>query len=192
MQYARWLILFLLNICCSVLCYLTNWLIVLFADNRGELHGIWHLWQTWDDSLDVSWFVKETVPECLRYDFDKHYDEGREATEWLKAHNRDKGCVIDKGVKFSLVERLQRYCCRVLWLYRNCGYGFAFYLFGTDCRASDLMQTNGTWYTLYSDGESWQLVGKWKVFEVMAGWKLAKESDKLTHSMIAGRVLIRA
>lgn len=57
-----WLIYYPLNFLCSILCYLTNWLVVFFADERGELDGAFHLWQTWDDSLDVEWFVKETVP----------------------------------------------------------------------------------------------------------------------------------
>ena len=34
-----WFIMFPLNVICSILCYLTNWLVVLMADEEGELHG---------------------------------------------------------------------------------------------------------------------------------------------------------
>lgn len=191
MMYIVWFIGFFFNLCFSILCYLTNWFVIFFADNRGELHGILHLWQTWDDSLDVEWFVKEKVPKFLRYDFDKHYESSRETTEALMYYNRDKGCVIDREVPFTNIELIQRYLCRVLWLYRNNGYGFAFYLFGMDCVGTELWHTKGSWYDFYWNDYCFQFIGKWKIFEVMAGWKLPRECRQMTRSMVAGRVLIR-
>ena len=51
---------------------LTNWLVVLFADEQGELPGLLRMWQTWDDTLDNRTDVGR-MPACLRYDWDDHY-----------------------------------------------------------------------------------------------------------------------
>jgi hypothetical protein len=186
-----WFIAFPLNVICSIICYLTNWLVVLFADERGELHGLWRLWQTWDDTLDVDWFVKGSVPKWLRYDFDKHYVSTRETTDMLKIYNRDKGAVISLGVPWTRKERLQRYICRVLWLTRNCGYGFAFWLFGIDHTGINLAHIKGSWYDIYYDDFCWQFTGKLWTAQIMAGWKLDTDSTKRTRSMIAGRIIFR-
>ena len=39
---------------------------------------------------------------------------------------------------FTLKEKFQRYICRCAWLYRNCGYGFAYYIFGKYVRYRDV------------------------------------------------------
>lgn len=186
-----WFVLFLMNTICSLICYLTNWLVVLFADENGELHGVWKYWQTWDDALDVEWFVKRSVPRWLRYDFDKHYQTYIDHPEELVKLNRSKWAVRSLGVPWTRKERLQRYACRVLWLTRNCGYGFAFWLFGADHIGTLLAHKQGSWYDYWYDDIYWQFSGKLWVFEILAGWKLDENSTKLTRSMIAGRVIIR-
>ena len=191
-----WFIFYPMNLMLSILCYLTNWLAVLFADERGELHGSWLYWQTWDDSLDVEWFVKETVPKIFRYDFDKHYVSTREAPEYLKPLGRDKGAVKCISNEFTLKERVQRYFCRVLWLYRNNGYGFAFYWFGNGCAGNLLTTIKFKYGTLVYDRfnpfyGAWKLSGKIGWFEFLAGWKLATESSDFKWAMITGRILIR-
>lgn len=196
-----------LNMICMVLSYITNPIAVLFADNRGELHGLWRYWQTWDDSLDVEWFVKTRVPAFLRYDFDKHYISSRETTPELARVGRDKGCVIVKDGNFTNHERWQRYWCRVLWLTRNSGYGFAMWLFGcTVCGdemrmhitirrdrefvfgyASDRNMLMRPWI-LYID---WPITGclRWNIF---LGWKIDYVSgSRASQAMIANRILIR-
>ena len=186
-----WVVLFLMNAVCSLLCYLTNWLVVLFADENGELHGIWKYWQTWDDSLDVEWFVNGSVPRWLRYDFNKHYETYTDYPDELVAVNRSKWAVRSLGVPWTLKERLQRYACRVLWLTRNCGYGFAFWLFGADHIGITLAHKEGTWYDYWYNDSCWQFDGKLWIFEILAGWKLDKASTYMTRSMIAGRIIIR-
>ena len=120
----------ILNIVVSILCYITNPIVVFFADEVGELHGFLKNWQTWDDSLDVRFMVVEKVPSIFRYDFDSKYISSREPLSDPK-YGRDKGCVILKpNAVFSIKEKIQRYFCRLLWLYRNNAYGFAFYFFG--------------------------------------------------------------
>lgn len=191
-----WFIFYPMNLMLSILCYLTNWLAVLFADERGELHGSWLYWQTWDDSLDVEWFVKETVPKIFRYDFDKHYVSTREAPEYLKPLGRDKGAVKCINNEFTLKERIQRYFCRVLWLYRNNGYGFAFYWFGNGCAGNLLTTIKFKYGMLVYDRfnpfyGAWKLSGKIGWLEFLAGWKLAVESSDFKWAMITGRILIR-
>ena len=44
--------------------------------------------------------------------------------------------LIDEN--FTLKEKFQRYICRCAWLYRNCGYGFAYYIFGKTINPSDV------------------------------------------------------
>ena len=194
----KWIVYFLLNTVFTVLCYLTNWLAVLFADERGELHGVWKYWQTWDDSLDVEWFVKENVPKFLRYDFDSHYISSREITPELEKYNRDKGCVICFNKDFTIIERIQRYFCRTLWLYRNNSYGFAFYWFGIDVDWKELTvkeeEWNGNWYELvYGDGlwnKPWKFTGQVGWLSFYFGWKLYNCIGKARY-MIAGRVILR-
>ena len=189
-----WLLLFPLNVLCSVLCYFTNPIAVLFADERGELHGVWRYWQTWDDSLDVQWFVKEVVPECLRYDFDKHYRSSREAIEY----NRTKGCVEIIDGNFTNHERWQRYLCRVLWLYRNCAYGFAFYLFGRPVNGNDMtMLKSEDNFAVGYDKTKNIIVRPWIFYyakhhiNVFLGWKIDYAGNVTERAMIAGRVVLR-
>lgn len=139
----KWLIYFIGNMLAMVICYITNPIVVLFADEEGELHGFWHYWQTWDDSLDSMYMMKNVVPnkwykDYLDYNWDSKY-ESYQDTETLK----DIQQVIEKvrlkpNATFTFKERLQRYCCRVLWLTRNCGYGFAFYVFSASGNIEDL------------------------------------------------------
>lgn len=197
----KWIVYYPLNCVFTILCYLTNWLVTPFADIRGELHGILRYWQTWDDTLDVDWFVKEVVPKIFRYDYDKHYIHTTEITAELDKYNRQKGCVIVIDGNFTLWERIQRYFCRTLWLYRNNSYGFAFYLFGIDANYAQLTESmeiysNGNWYeTVYSKVEDlwnnpWKFTGQFWWFSFYFGWKLYSYPG-LTRFMIAGRIILR-
>lgn len=59
----RYIIYLLLQLLCMVVCYLTNWLVLLFADEQGELPGLLRMWQTWDDTLDNKTDVSR-MPAC--------------------------------------------------------------------------------------------------------------------------------
>lgn len=195
----KWIIYFPLNTVFTILCYLTNWLVTPFANNRGELHGFLRYWQTWDDSLDVEWFVKEKVWKIFRYDFDKHYQSAREHTPELDKYNRTKGCVIILDDNFTLIERIQRYFCRTLWLYRNNSYGFAFWWFGIDSEWDQLkdkmiQHDNGDWYEIVTGpgfwSMPWKFTGQFWIISWYFGWKLYPY-EGLTRSMIAGRIILR-
>lgn len=195
----KWIVYFPLNTFFTILCYLTNWIATLFADEVGELHGFWKYWQTWDDTLDVRWFVLEKIPKFLQYDFDRHYKVTKEQTPELAKYNRYKGAVICLDDDFSIIERIQRYICRTLWLYRNNSYGFAFWLFGIDADYSKLnckykKWSNGNWYEIVNGRgfwcNPWKFTGQIWIISWYLGWKLYGW-DSPTRYMIAGRVILR-
>ncbi len=126
-MYIKYLIFSILQLLCMGLCYLTNPFVVLFADNEGELPSFLRLWQTWDSSLDNRQYVLHDCPRWLSYDFDEYYD----TAVMTLGHGRSKKIVLAKK-PFPLKLKLKHYLNRVFWIYRNCGYGFAFYLFGVD------------------------------------------------------------
>ena len=82
----RWLIYLPISLIMTVVCYLTNFIVLLFCDRDGELHGFWHLWQTWDNSCNPS-DIKDIAPKWLLYDWDKHYIE---YTKYLSDVNRTR------------------------------------------------------------------------------------------------------
>ena len=129
-----------------LMCYLTNWIVVLFADEVGQLPSWLKLWQTWDDSLDSKFFMTEVVPKkypFLNYKWTTKYRDYQD-TVTLKKYKKviEKVALLefDNGSKvtWTLKERIQRYFCRVLWIMRNPAYGFAFYPFGKEGDAANI------------------------------------------------------
>lgn len=114
-----------------LICWITNPIIILFANEEGELPKLFKYWQTWDDSLDSKFFMTEIV--SVKYPFLDYNWNSKYSTYQDIDTLKDIGHIIDK-VKligtFSLKERIQRYFCRLLWIMRNPAYGFAFYTFG--------------------------------------------------------------
>lgn len=111
------------EILANIIAYLTNPIICLFANEVGQLPKALRYWQTYDNPLDIQWMVEEVVPELFRYDFRKHYEYHREmsgSTYCLP------GYVTLIDPKFTLKERIQRYFCRLMWMYRNTAYGFSY------------------------------------------------------------------
>lgn len=132
-----WFIRLVANMACMILCYLTNWFVVLFADKYGNLPKVFKLWQTYDNCLDIDWMISEgNVPKLFRYDFNKHYKyhlEYKEDNILIPGHVD----IVDDN--FTVWELVQRYVCRCAWLYRNCGYGFAYYIFGRTVTPKDFV-----------------------------------------------------
>lgn len=192
-----WFIYFLLSLVSMVLCYPTNPFVVPFADINGELHGMLKYWQTWDNSV----FCRESVefaPKFLQYNWAKHYTEHKDSDEYLKSVNRERWYVTCIDPNFTLWERVQRYCCGVLWLTRNCSYGFAFYLLGyTAVPPIDVETSENTIRAKERNGEGWMYKNTAKIFSLfgwevhwnnLLGWKLDTDAQFDTRSMIANRV----
>ena len=200
-----WFVKFPLEIAAMVLCWLTNWLAILFADEDGEIHGLFKYWQTWDDSLDSKFMMTEVVPEkykFLDYGWSDHYVFWQDKeTLACYGHKIDKARCVKP---LSRKERIQRYFCRLLWIFRNCAYGFAFWPLGNTGRIEDLVFVKNTEDTqiLYDKGKSW-LTRPWCIrfvkritpsfrIEGYIGWKIPFWHDSGQYRcMVVGRIVPR-
>lgn len=151
MKYIKWFFLAIADLLFTVICYVTNPIVLLFADEVGNLPKIFLWWENWDDHLDIDWMIDENhVPKFARYDFHKHY-KYHDPAEAEKLIGEYRGYVDLLDSDFTLKERLQRYICRLIWLYRNCGYGFSFYITGIDVYKADVIRVK----TDEEDGYTW-------------------------------------
>lgn len=196
-----WFLYLPFSLLAMVLCYLTNWIVVLFADEDGELPSFLHLWQTWDNSTFCSDSV-EHAPKFLQYDWAKHYKEHKDADAYLKSVNRERWYCTCIDHNFSFWERVQRYCCGVLWLTRNCSYGFAFYLLGAD--VSPMLKIDKSANTIFvreifggNIGGAWMYKNTAPIFSLfgwtvhwnnLMGWKIDERAKFDTRAMIANRI----
>lgn len=194
------------SILSMLLCYLTNPIVVLFCNKYGQLPKIFKLWETYDNCLDVEWMVTEKkVPRIFQYDFNKHYIYHPE----IKQEDIfTLGYVELLDGNFTIKERIQRYFCRVAWLYRNCAYGFAYYLFGIRYFGSlqtvlenqkkddgsyvfvSTYQRNNKTYFCIKVNEYWKLFGYPFKCDIYLGWKMAGTItyNSFTRAMTAIRI----
>lgn len=153
MKYLKWLLLAILDLAFNCVAYLTNPFVLLFADEVGNLPHIFKWWENWDDHMDIDWMIDEHhVPEFACYDFHRHYCyHPPEEAEKLIGEYRGYVDLLDPH--FTWHERFQRYVCRLWWLYRNCAYGFSYYVTGIDVYQADVVEHKTdekdgyTWYT---------------------------------------------
>ena len=188
----KFILFAILDLAFTLVCYLTNPVVVLTCDEYGNLPHALRWWQTWDNTCDVEWMVTEGhVPGFLRYDYGKHYVYHPE--------DHDTGAIgyvdiIDPD--FSFVEKLQRYGCRVCWLYRNTGYGFSYEVTGVDVYKADIIKiktsdTDG--YTYYVTDYAWVYKDKRPSFggrhwDNFLGWKMQDVSQEKERCMLACRI----
>ena len=200
---------YLMAIFTQLLCLVTNPIVVLFCDKYGNLPKIFRLWQTYDNCLDVDWMISEgVVPKVFRYNFNKHYKY------YPESKTNDKmipGHVVILDDDFTLKEKVQRYFCRVLWLYRNSAYGFAYKLLGITYTGihqhvlendqtkgkqifvSFLEDTSGAGrYFSVKSTEYWTcpFIEKRFRFDIYLGWKLSgtQEYTNKKRAMLAIRI----
>ena len=169
-----------------VICYLTNPIVVLFADDEGELPASLKLWQTWDSSLDNRQYVLYDCPKWLSYDFDEYYD----TAVMCIGHGRSKKIVLTKN-PFPKRLWLKHYLNRVFWLYRNTGYGFAFYLFGVDPKP-ETIRRKGERFSICSNAFRYKndaKISKHLRWCIYLGWKY--DFYDSCHAMIATRFTVR-
>lgn len=191
-----------------LLCYLTNPFVILLADEEGEIKNkFFHLWQTWDSSLDNQHYIEEYAFKCIRYDFSKYYIQ--EEVPLYEGNNRLKWKSTLINPNFTTTDRIKRYLCRLCWVYRNCSYGFSYYLFSVETVPSKLKYIyrnetkDGKTYIVYETGHSlwntpWAYYSNMKINKYIEwcnylGWKIVREpedSDKKFKCMIANRIAI--
>lgn len=182
----KWILQAVLEVLATIIAYITNWFVILFADECGRLPKCLKWWQTYDNSLDVEWMVTEgVVPKFARYDFKRHYEY----------HYEDKGdnymipgYVVLLDPNFTLWERFQRYISRLWWIYRNSNYGFSYYVNGRTVDGKDNVilldinePNNRQFKSIVKGGNWWSATWcyyyekpycKWFKLRVYLGWKL--------------------
>jgi hypothetical protein len=181
--------------------------VLLFCDEAGELPGFLSMWQTHDDSCNPE-FIMDKVPKFLQYDWKKHYREYQDTTPDLEAVGRDRWFCEIIDPNFTLKERIQRYFCRVIWLTRNCSYGFSFWFLGKAVDTKNIVtykevtELDGTKLEILYDKSESILTRAWKLksnrwiikdvirWEVFCGWKLSDEPG-MHQAMIANRICFR-
>jgi len=117
-----WIFNLVLDVIANIVAYITNPIVCLFANEVGQLPHCFRWWQTYDNPLDIRWMVTDgIVPKIFRYDFDKHY-------VYVKENHKTggNGYVTLLDDNFTIKEKIQRYFCRLAWMYRNTAYGFSY------------------------------------------------------------------
>lgn len=195
-----WLAYLPLTIIVTVLCYLLNPVVVLFCDEDGELPSFLHYFQTWDDSCDSEFFMKECVPSFLDYGYDDHYISGYGTDKWIAEYGKTRAYSNAKEYAvWTIKQRIQRYVCRVLWLTRNCAYGFMLHLFGADMSKANyevnnqhhfLAKVGNIWTKPFSYKNEDKICGKlyWKIY---LGWKAYPNIENAKRCMLAYRLLVK-
>ncbi len=191
----RWILLFPFALIITVLSYPLNPFVALFADDDGELHGFLANFQTWDNSLNPSDITK-IFPGWLSDFWPKHYTE---VVIPIPEYNQNRWVTPCFDRDFGFVDSLCRYACRVLWLTRNCAYGFMFHKpFGVMSPSADRVEEghwtydlrNGKWFGVfaYKNSDKVFSIGRLTVYwNVYVGWKLSTDKDR--QSMYAMRPL---
>ena len=195
MKYVKWLLYAVFDVLFNIVAYLTNPFVVPFASEYGNLPWLLTWWDNYDDTMDVEWFVKEHVPGWAVYDYDRHY-KYHDATEAEHTTGRYKGYVEILNPDFTLKERLQRYVCRVLWLYRNCAYGFSYYVTGVDVYKADVVKIKTPeqdGYVYYVTDYAWCYKDERPSFfglcwDNFVGWKMQDVHHDVERCMLAFRI----
>lgn len=196
MKYLKWFLLSVLDVAFNVVAYVTDPIVLLFADVYGNLPGVFVWWANWDDHLDIDWMVDEHhVPSFAEYDFHRHYKyhSPQEAERTIGVHC---GYVDLLDGNFTLKERFQRYVCRLWWLWRNNAYGFSYYVTGIDIRKDDIVkvktaENDGYIYYVtdyafcYKDGRPSFHGRYWDNF---VGWKFQAVENDVERCMLAFRI----
>lgn len=159
-MHTRFLIYFILDLTINLIGYCINPILPILADSDGNLPSWLRWFQTYDSTLDGQ------EPRFI------------DATSWL----RDNQHVAKNFIC--------TYILRVMWLYRNNAYGFAYSILGGKAPFRTLSEegTNtsdrypaieGSYFTVFEDAEGvqyfqYKLVkdrGNGKCFEASIGWK---------------------
>jgi len=204
----RWLIMAPLSLIVSLICYVTNPIVVLFCNDDGELPGFFQLWQTWDNSCNPSDVTENhQLPDFLLYDWGKHYIEYKDTTPDLAMCGRERWFTRCIDNDFTLWETIQRYICRTYWLTRNCAYGWCFWIFGILPGVNwEIVKNDGLTKYIHEALIGWWIdsawcyksqapmfsLWGWTVYqECFLGYKIKEEAHVDTRAMIATRATIR-
>ena len=196
-----WFLYFLLSLVFMALCYITNPIVVLFCNDDGELPAVLKYWQTWDNSCNPSDIV-DILPEWLKYDWERHYEEYKGTTPYLFSVNRERWFTRCIDNNFTVAELIKRYIGRVWWLTRNCSYGFCFYTLGLNVSTTlEIKESANTKFIreVYGQGlygafmykntaPLFSAFGYTVHFNNLIGWKIDESAKYDTRAMVANRI----
>ena len=184
MNYLLWALMFIPEFLVKVMCVFLAPVVALFITSRERTDRVKRLgneqvtmqrayltkslywFQTHDNAVDEWWWGCFNESSVLRY--------LREATQ--EQYN---------------TSAFLRYACRVMWLWRNCAYGFSYNLFSKplDETLSVIEQgvKGGKWSCFTQRKSSWQFkanypIRDWFKLSVNIGWKEHKGFPKVMYA----------
>lgn len=180
----KWILFFLPAIAIELMCYILAPLVALFVtrelrtDRVKRMGNAQHTllrdylikplrwFQTHDNAVDEWWYGKFNTDHWFKF-----------AREWTEMDYASKAWV--------------RYYCRVMWLWRNCAYGFHYHLFGQPREAwpgvlKHGIEGKGFWHQLQLYPSSFQFechvpLGP-RYISINIGWKPHKGFDRLMYA----------
>jgi len=189
MLHLLWGALFIPNLAVTLLCLLLNPVVAIMYTHEDRQDRVKRLgntavtmqreylikplrwFQTHDNAVDEYWWGMFTVDSTFKY--------VREATQEQYNHSA-----------------FLRYLCRLLWMNRNCAYGFLYNWFGRELQPTQTLTEHGTkdsglWYKYRGRGNSWQLQAYVPLLfgiylDINIGWK---EHDGFPRAMYANRLI---
>ena len=196
----KWFLMIIGQWLITLLAFIVNPIVVLFANEEGELPHWLRGFQTWDNSLDAEQEVVDEAGKLRKYDWHSKYynvEVPLEGTGRTRIYTK-----LKDGATFTLRERFQRYLCRVFWIYRNPAYGFAFYTFGreVDCDKVTWLALEDSYRYAKDDKSLWDKTWVIKDSRYITdtikkswyfGWKIPANTKGKVRCMIAGRIAIR-
>jgi hypothetical protein len=185
MNILLWLLCFIPALLIELACYLLAPFVALFVTrsprydvvkrlgkiktvlNRDNLIRPLILFQTHDNACDEWWYGMYNVDHWFKF-----------AREWTQADYDNS--------------RFIRYYCRVMWLWRNCAYGFLYALFSRPKESAGVMTSKGNenygfWYEYKKFKSSFQfethipLFGK-RYMSINIGYKAHKLTERLLYA----------
>lgn len=181
---AIWLLYFIPALAIELMCYMLAPVVAFFATSKVRMDYVKRLgrdanlirdyiiaplywFQTHDNAVDEWWYGVYNTDHWFKF-----------ARDWTQADYDSKAWI--------------RYYCRLMWLWRNCGYGFLYALFSRPKESDPKTYTHGSegdgfWYLLNIFNSSFQLECHVPLFGVRylsinIGWKAHKLTERLLYA----------
>jgi hypothetical protein len=180
-----WLLFFIPALIVEIACYILAPIVALFV-TRGPRYDVVKrlgkakvllerdnlirpliLFQTHDNAVDEWWYGMYNTDHWFKF-----------ARDWQQS-DYDNSAFI-------------RYYCRVMWLWRNCAYGWLYFLFSRPKEFGGRIrikgnENSGFWYELKTFPKSFQLESQIplfgeRYFSLNIGWKAHKLTERLLYA----------
>ena len=184
-----WVIYFIPALAVEIMCYLLNPIVALFTTSEPRLDRVKRApWNNKTYTLERDYLLK---PFRWFQTHDNAVDEW-----WYGAFNTES---FFKFLREATQEDYDnswwiRYCCRLMWMYRNNAYGFLYNLFSrpfeerVDFKEYGIEDSGKLWYLLQIYPSSWKLeiqIPIWKLNRYMSvncGWKAHKGFPRVMYA----------